>query len=262
MPLYNPTTSASSAAAAVDYTAPVSITGAATLNSTAFGKDHAVSGTTADYTITLPTPSSGDVGKLIGFRMSSALTKLVTLDAGATRSIDTDSQTRVMWRDETCMLLCVGTTGVCWVKVAGKSIPMLGVIALSASQSIPSGNPTAIALNLSVADRGGMVDTANNRLLVRRPGDFRIVAQGYLDVGVANRFTCDIRKNGTMAWSSEESSASGSSYAVPQPPGLEPLVTNDALTMACYQDTGGSRNVLGSGTVRYTFLYAEEVLKW
>lgn len=54
----------------------VSVTGATTLTSTAFGKMHRCSGGT--YTVTLPS-ASGNVGKLIGLRASTGLTGIATV---------------------------------------------------------------------------------------------------------------------------------------------------------------------------------------
>jgi len=67
----------------------VSISTDTTLDATAFGKLHLCSGTSADYTIDLPT-AVGNTGKTIGFKGIDALTKVVTLDANTTQTIDGD----------------------------------------------------------------------------------------------------------------------------------------------------------------------------
>ena len=56
----------------------VSISGTTTLTSTAFGKMHVLSGTSAEYTVTLPT-ASGNAGKVIPFRGAAGLTRVVTI---------------------------------------------------------------------------------------------------------------------------------------------------------------------------------------
>ena len=66
----------------------VSITGTVGLSSAHFSIMHVCSGTTTDYTVTIPSPI-GNAGKLIGFRMANSvlpsglpLTKKVTISAG------------------------------------------------------------------------------------------------------------------------------------------------------------------------------------
>lgn len=67
----------------------VSITAATTAT---ISKMHICSGTSANYTVSLPSPS-GNTRKMVGFRMSPDLTKLVTIDAGAGVTINGKSTT-------------------------------------------------------------------------------------------------------------------------------------------------------------------------
>jgi hypothetical protein len=62
--------------------AEVEVTGEVLLTSTAYGKMHLCSGTSANYTVELPS-AVGNEGKSIAVRMSTALTKLVTINGGA-----------------------------------------------------------------------------------------------------------------------------------------------------------------------------------
>lgn len=64
-----------------------SITGAGTLVGTDIGKLHYVSGTSADYTVVLPT-SVGNAGKSITFTALPTLTKIVTIDANSNETIN------------------------------------------------------------------------------------------------------------------------------------------------------------------------------
>lgn len=73
--------------AALLATTQVSVTGADTLTSSAYGKTHLLSGTTADYTLNLPTAVTFE-GQSIAFKGVPGLTKLVTLDAFSTQTID------------------------------------------------------------------------------------------------------------------------------------------------------------------------------
>jgi hypothetical protein len=68
----------------------VLVTGTTVLTSTAFGKEHLVSGTSADYTITLPT-AVGNEGKMILFKgdpLVANFNKTVTIDGDGTETVD------------------------------------------------------------------------------------------------------------------------------------------------------------------------------
>ena len=115
---------------------PVSITTTATLTSTAFGKLHVISGTTADYTVTLPAVS-GNTNKIISFRIAHDATRFFTIKAAGSELIDGLNE-RVMWQDECATLLCDGSR---WIKIAGKSRPLKVTANRGTSQNL-SGNTT------------------------------------------------------------------------------------------------------------------------
>lgn len=68
----------------------VSITEAATLTDSAYGKLHVCSGTSAGYTVDLPT-AAGHAGESIAFKGLVGLTVTVTLDGATTETIDGDT---------------------------------------------------------------------------------------------------------------------------------------------------------------------------
>lgn len=75
---------------ALTTTAKVLITGAIALDATAFGKEHVVSGTSVDYTVTLPT-AVGNEGKMILFKgdpLVANFNKAVSIDGSGTETID------------------------------------------------------------------------------------------------------------------------------------------------------------------------------
>lgn len=152
------------------YASPVSITAATTLTSLAYSKSHVATGTSADYTITLPTPTSGDVGRVIGFRMSPALTKVVTLDAGATRTIDS-AQTRKMIAGESVTLLCVATSGMCWVTLSQYRPTLAARVYNSANISVANATTTALTFNSEHWDDGGLHSTSGNTDRLTAPID-------------------------------------------------------------------------------------------
>lgn len=244
--------------APLDPATEVSITAAATLDSTAFGKWHVCSGTTADYTVVLPAVA-GNAGKFIGIRMAPGLTKLVTIDGSGAETID-GAANRIMWAQESCELMCDGTT---WAKVAGRSRPMFASLRLNANQSINNTTSTKIALNATDDDNTGtMADLANNRIIIKRPGNYDVDGQVYHDMGVAPRKIGDVYKNGVQLISKELGSYSATTFGVAAPSKKVTLAAGDLLVLYGYQDSGGAKNVYGHATTSYTFLSVSEIPTW
>jgi hypothetical protein len=150
----------------LDYSADVSITGAATAT---IGKWHVCTGTSADYTVTLPA-ASGNAGKIIGLRMSSALTKLVTIEGNSSELID-GATTRVMWANEVAILFCDGTG---WTKIGGKSIPMQCTMSRAASQNVGNSSYSKVTLTTTNIDNTGLLadPTTNNRINIKRTSSY------------------------------------------------------------------------------------------
>ncbi|MBK7459900.1 MAG: hypothetical protein IPJ42_16300, partial [Betaproteobacteria bacterium] len=143
-----------------------SITGTATA---VIGRLNVCSGTSANYTVTLPAVS-GNSGKYIGFRMAAGLTKLVTLDGDGTETID-GATTRVMYAKETALLYCDGTT---WTKMAGKTLTLAGAITGTQTNTVSCANGTpgkAPVTGTEYDTSGLMCDSATNkRINVVRAG--------------------------------------------------------------------------------------------
>lgn len=178
--------------------AEASISGTTTLTSAAFGRMHVCSGTSADYAVTLPAVA-GNAGKFIGFRMAAGLTKLVTLDGNASELID-GAQTRVMWANETAILMCDGSA---WVKISGKSIPMTCEMYPVSALTIAHDVNTKIPLEATVKDNtGAMADpTTNKHINVKRPGIYRVQGIAYYQPGtqIMDLNHTRIHINGTLA---------------------------------------------------------------
>ncbi|MFI8608503.1 hypothetical protein ACIGFL_09280 [Pseudomonas sp. NPDC077649] len=176
----------------------VSVTGAVTLDATAFGKMHACSGTTVNYTVTLPA-ASGNAGKVIGFRMASGLTKLVTLDGNASETID-GATVRQMWANEVAILLCSGTS---WTKIAGKTIPMAcGMYPTAAVNVALFPTFTAVPMDATIFDTSGMMaDAVNDRINILRPAVYRLSANCYYQgaSGQSVELQCIVNKNGVIS---------------------------------------------------------------
>lgn len=168
----------------------VSITEAASLDASAFGKMHVCTGTSVDYTIDLPA-ASGNAGRIIGFRMSSALTKLVTLDASGGELID-GITTRIMWASEVAILMC---DGVGWIKVGGKSIPMQCTLDLGATSILAVNTYRRTPFNAvrtAISNQPLLADTANSQFIIIRPGIHTASASVLWGTGNPNNRQCDM----------------------------------------------------------------------
>lgn len=171
-----------------------------TLTSSAFSKMHVCidrATTPVDYTVNLPAVS-GNAGKVIVFRMSPGLTKLVTLDANSTETID-GQLTRLMWAYESVTLECDGTQ---WISIASASGSRpYGAFSASrnTSQTITAGGITKVQCNTEDWDHNNLYDNATNyRYTAVVPGKYYFTggAQRASSVAGSNYTTCFLYKNG------------------------------------------------------------------
>ncbi len=116
----------------------VNVTAAVTLTATAFGSWHWITGTTIDYTITLPT-AVGHAGKTIGLRVKDAVvaSKTYTLAASSGQNID-GATTIALMANATLVVMSDGTG---WARVSGTptSATPSGFIAASGGTTVPTG---------------------------------------------------------------------------------------------------------------------------
>lgn len=232
----------------------VSVTGATTLTSTAFGKMHVCSGTTADYTVVLPA-ASGNAGKIIAFRMAEALTKLVTIDGNAAETIN-GTTTRIMWARESAILLCDGTG---WVKVSGLSRPMYSKMYRNAALTIANATVTTIPLDAISENPIGMADTTGGTVVIKRTSRYQIIGKVYGSGITANATRFIITTTSNAGAQDEKSALSGG-----LPSGFVPsegdLTAADTVGLSTYQNSGASMGIL-TGAAN-TFLIVREVPGW
>jgi hypothetical protein len=236
--------------------AEISVTGATTAT---IGRYHVCSGTSADYTVTLPA-ASGNAGRTITIRMASGLTKLVTIDGNSTELID-GLQTRVMWAGESATLLCDGTG---WSKISGKSIAIVQRAVNSSSgggvQTITTATMTIVNLVTATDNPVGMVDVANDRIYAPRSSAYNIAGSiVYLSAFTAPRVLVRIFKNGDELFGSEVGVGNVNSYAAPSCGGTLSLTTGDYVDLRTYQDSGGDGSLSG---LSLNVLTVTEVLQW
>lgn len=245
-----------------DYSVVVSVTAATTLTSSAVKKIHICSGTSADYTVTLPTTGL-TVGDVITLQMGKALTKLVTIDAGAGHLLD-GQQTRTMWAGE---VATVSWDGVDWARISGKTAPMCATVhqILGSGQSIPTATITKVTINTATIDIGGMANVANNRIVIRRAGTYRLSAKVAFDLGVqCPRVALYILKNGTTILTGAQNCYGTASYVFPVISATAVvLAAGDTLELHAFQNSAGALGVLdGSATVINQFITADERMGW
>lgn len=240
----------------------ISVTGATTAT---VSRMHVCSGTTADYTVTLP-PASGNLGRLIGFRMAAGLTKLVTLDGNASETID-GALTRVLWALESAILLCDGSG---WCKVAGKPRPMACTMRITASQTISASTVTKVILNGTDVDNTGLMadPTTNNRINVKRTGNYLCFGKcnySGLPANVARLIPIvQSYSGGAVAGPGFSGEASGlaGGYPLAVAPGFLVLNATDYLQLETFHGHTSSLTLFGQATGGSTFLEVLEVPQW
>ena len=206
----------------------ISITSATTAT---LGRMHVCSGTSANYTVTLPSPT-GNAGKLIGLRMAAGLTKLVTIDAGSGVLIN-GTRTRIMWAGESAILLCDGSN---WFKIAGKFVPMSCNMARATSLS---GGPGSlyIPMNTTISDpTGAMADTSTNYGIVfARPGTYLMLGTASYSSLVSNatNIQAKLNINGTQVRNVTANGLSGAYLSV-ECSHTATVSAGDALTLSTY----------------------------
>lgn len=230
------------------------------------GRMHLCTGTSSDYTVTLPA-ASGNAGKLIGFRMgtTAALTKFVTLDGNASETID-GALTRIMWSYEAAILLCDGSN---WFKLAGKSVPMAASLKRTTAMAanFADGTLTKVTLDTLVADTPtGQVDTSNNRISIKRPGSYVVNCGIQYDANAPapaslKTLTAAINLNGTTsAETVSESVLLSGPYVECQAAMTKSLSAGDLLYL-CGQVNGNSAANIVTGK-DVNFLSLTEIISW
>ena len=236
----------------------IAITGAYTMGSNSFGNLHFCSGTTANYSLILPAVS-GNTGKLVTIQMSNTLTKIVTVDGNGSEMID-GSLTRIMWANESCVLYCDGTA---WRKVGGRTIPMVGAITPSATQTISNNTDTKrTGMNTTFgADNGvpSMSDTTNSRVTIQRPSKYKIgVAWRITNIGGTGNMEVRIYVNGVETFINSRTNSTGD-WPVLQVFNTHNGAVGDYIELYCKQFVGSNQTAWNSTD---TFILVEEIPQW
>ena len=236
------TIAVSGGSSGINWASPVSVTGTTTLTSSAVNKVHLCTGTSSNYTITLP-DSGMTAGDLVAFQMgnSTTLTKLVTLDATSGNLID-GVQTRIMWSEEVAILKWDGTN---WCKIGGKSIPMVGAMHLSGNQTIPSSTHTKVTLNAITLSVGAIANTSTNEVTIRRANYYDLSAQLYFQGVASTQFILNARKNGSDFIYGESVSVATEAQILRVGPFPVLLASADVMTLYAFHNNASSRIIYG-----------------
>jgi hypothetical protein len=240
--------------------ADVAITGTVSLDSGAFGKMHAISGTSADYTITLPAVS-GNTGQIIGFRVaaSGSASKIYTIDGNSSETID-GAANKVLWAQESLVILCTGSE---WVTLAEYRIPMKCSMYRNTAQSI--GTPAHIQVQLDTTnfDVGSLADTTNNQITIRRAGKYQVMASAespaVLDDGEFGLLGVHLNTFGTPVWDDFRYSAGANLNVKLSFSTILDLAAGDDLMLGLRHNEGAAWNTL-TGTNQRPTLIALELL--
>jgi len=237
--------------------AEISVTGATTAT---IGRMHVCSGTSADYTLTLPA-ASGNTGKFLGVRMATGLTKLVTIDGNASETID-GAATRVMWAGESAILLCDGSN---WFKVAGRSLAMCAEMYMSANMSnFTTSAETLVTLNTAAVDNTAMmVSTGSNQITCKRSGVYSIncAANWAMGANPALLIYGAVKISSTYVISAT-GNCIGSSYLALAKGLSRSITTGDVLRLYGYHNASSGTGVTLNSGQNETMLSVIEIPSW
>lgn len=248
-------------------TAAISITTTATLT---ISRWHLCTGTSANYTVTMPA-ASGNADKFVGIIMGApaALNRLITIDGNGSETLD-GALTRVGWANEVYVYHCDGSN---WQRAAGKVIPMFCGVARGSTQSGVT-QATDIKVNINSVITGldntsvlaaGMADTSGFKINILRTGLYMVcpnVRYSGLS-GNSDRTIAAVEVNGvgTFLAQDEAFGQNGGFTAVGKPRPML-LVAGDTVELHTYQTSASSQTLGGTGTTEDTHLYIEERPAW
>lgn len=223
------------------------------------GRMHRCAPTAAAITLTIP---NGTVeGDMVSVRIDQAATKFVTLSSGV--NID-GAATRLMWKGESAYLRWDSTNNT-WVKVAGKTIPMVGSMGIGGTYNSTSGVATVALDTLFFDNTSAVVNTVSSRLDIRRAGIHQVdISVGFSNFSIAcPRMGAILRKNSTTIDQTESpayvAGANGSTFKSVK----IQLAVGDFLDMQAFQLTGSTQTLSNSAaTGSVTSLTVTEIPGW
>ena len=235
--------------------------GITTTATATISRQHLISGSTADYIVTLPAVS-GNTGKFIGIRISTSATRLFTIKGNASELID-GVNTRIMWKGETAILYCDGTG---WKKMAGVSIPMtcqMYQTSVNTTLFLNNTDTKVPITGIKVNNTGFMANTGSQRIDIKRGSIYSLkgaVSYNNFSANSARALT-QLRVNAASVCNSDCSALIGS-YATPFATTDLTLNLNDYVELWGLQTSGATQGVWGHATIVATMILATEITTW
>jgi hypothetical protein len=242
-------------AATALFRSEISITTTATFT---INRAHVISGTSSDYTVAFPA-ASGNAGNFIQYRVDPTATRLFTLDPNSTEKIDGDT-TQIVWAKECGLAICDGSN---WFHYQKYRRAMVGSAALNGNQTVAASTLTKVTVNSVLTDNTGfMVDTSNNKIVIKRPNYYRVLGAVQWSPGATLSRSADAVMDLSLT----------ATYCSQWLPALSATATavctntllfaaSDNILLAAYQENLGStgQTVAGTNTAE-TCLTVAEVL--
>lgn len=235
----------------VDVSAVVSVTTTTTLTSSAFGKLHLISGTAANYTVTLPTPV-GNTGAIIALSVdnSTNATRLYTISSPS-GNVGRDTSL-VMWSHEQLVIRSDGTD---WVIVSARQIPFVGTLTRTTNQTSSTG--TNIDFTAAEADPTGLnlaFDAVNGNFKAPRAGVYKFDVYAY-QTQTGGSYS-QIALNAAAPFSYTGTLAAGTVY------GTKAITLAASATVEALSKMDGTSPLVAAGTVGASLSYSEVVPSW
>ncbi len=225
----------------------ISVTGAVTAT---IGRMHVCTGTSANYTVTLPT-AVGVTGRSLGFVFgptATLLSKFVILSGNGGEKMN-GTHERYFWAGEACVL---ESDGANWNVLSYHSNPMSCLMYLGSVQTLNNNTQTTILLDTVSADpTGQMGDTTNHRIKIWRTAKYSMFAIGaFSDSGGSAFTTAGVTNTFLVTNSSLTFGVTGyvttSSYPIFEALGTVRLDLGDDAQLSLYQVTGATQGAYGA----------------
>jgi len=191
----------------------------------------------AAYTVTLPAAAS-HTGKVYYIKNVDAQGDDITIDGNGSEEID-GATTLVLYVQYDAVRIVSDGTG--WHIIADERIPHSCLLKRNTAQSIPNVTATVIDLNSEIIDVGGIGDpTTNNRIDIKRAGNYQITARCLMTTDDAKLLVVRILINGTeLAYFTTNSSAAAS-WITTNGTAYHPLSAGDYIEMSVYHNDGSA----------------------
>ena len=208
---------------------------------------NAVQSTTAGSFTTAP-------GYAVGFANPTSIN-------GAAYTATTTGKWSLWLKGESLLLEWDSSRSTWWVVVDGRLAMSARIRRNSNQTGIVSGASTQVQLDTSVFDTGGLVDTSNNRLQIKRTAIVTLAAATQWSnlTAAAVRCVTAPKQNGNAMGNAEAYGASGG-YPAPFLATVINVSSGDNLTLNGFQNSGTNQTIYGAADNSASYLAISELL--